>query len=451
MNITKKHFMLLISLSILLTILCGCSEDNKPSSLSNTPMVMNMYVNSDDKRTIAAITEFNYENKVQIHYQQISTDQIRSGEYMKKVTTEIMAGEGPDILLESAYSFPALDKIVESKVFCDLDQYINEDKQFKLSDFNTKVLDCGVINKKRYYIPLNFRIHTLFSGSNLLQKNNISIDDSKWTLKDLHDIQTQYIKNQKAEKYVISTDLNAIVESGWTDYINISQKEVKFDSKDFIRLLEEYKTIYPSILTWSKIKYPELYFEYMKNDSLLFAYGDISPSLVWDYNSAVSKILNSQIKVFLYPGINGKNHPTGIVNEFIAINDSSKNKQEAFEFIKLLLSEKYQNYPYNVFLPVNKKASKSFVNNFTGDNGNNRTDVQQFIPSNQSRYTSVPLPDDICKQINNYIEDMDTCAYVDPNILKMINEEVASFIQGKQTSTQAAKMINNRVSIYLNE
>jgi ABC-type glycerol-3-phosphate transport system substrate-binding protein len=188
----------------------------------------------------------------------------------------------------------------------------------------------------------------------------------------------------------------------------------------------------------------------MKNDSLLFASQDLSPIAIWGYNTAVNKILKSQMELFLPPGISGKNHPTGIVNQFIAINNSSKYQQEAFEFIKLLLSEKYQNYTYTAYLPVNKKASKSLVYKYTGDTGI-RTDVVDFIPVGESPYNLVPLSNDICKQMNNYIEDMDSCYYVDDNILKMINEEVDSFIQGKQTSAQAAKIINNRVSIYLNE
>jgi multiple sugar transport system substrate-binding protein len=448
MNLIKKHFMFLICLSILLlTILSGCSDADTPSALTTTQNTMNMYVKSYDSHTLAAIKAFNTINKVQIHPSIIADDQIANDEYLKKITTEISVGEGPDILLDSAFSFPALNKIAESQVFCDLDKYINADKQLKLSDFYSKVMDCGVFNEKRYYIPLNFNIFVLWSSNNFLHKYNVSIDDSKWTLKDLHDIETEYIKNKNTKKYLISTDFYVLMHINWDNYINMAQKEAKFDSKNFIHLLDEYKTIYPSILDFSKLKRPELFFKYMKNDSLLFAYGGLSPEDVWSYNTAVNKILNSQIKLFLHPGISGNNHPAGTVNEFIAINNSSKNKQEAFNFIKLLLSEEYQ----NTWLPVNKKAFKSLINKYSGDNGNNSTEVFNYIPDNEPRYTSIPLSDNICNQINNYIENMDTCAYVDTNILLMINEEVASFIQGKHTSAQTAKIINDRVSIYLNE
>jgi multiple sugar transport system substrate-binding protein len=197
MSAKKTYFILIIGISILLlTILCGCSESDKPSVSSDTQKTMNMYVKSSDTRTIAAISDFNYANKAQIHYETISYDQMQNGEYMKKLTTEIMAGEGPDIILDSTYSFPGLNKMAKSKVSCDLDQYINKDKQIKLSDFYEKVLDCGVVDNKRYYIPINYQIPILWSSKKMIGNNNIIIDESQWTFSDLHNIQTEYIKNQ---------------------------------------------------------------------------------------------------------------------------------------------------------------------------------------------------------------------------------------------------------------
>jgi hypothetical protein len=46
---------------------------------------------------------------------------------------------------------------------------------------------------------------------------------------------------------------------------------------------------------------------------------------------------------------------------------------------------------------------------------------------------------------------MDNCYYVDENILIMISEEADLFLQRKQTSSQTAKTINNKVNLYLGE
>lgn len=452
MIVKRKFIKILILMCVLLPVISsGCSKDEKASSSSNTQNTLNMYVNYYDKRTLAAIKEFNSTNVVQIHPSIVNNDQIKDDEYLKKLTTSILAGEGPDILLDSPYGFPSLNKIVQNKVFCDLTPYISDDKEFDISNFYTKVLDCGVIDEERYYIPLNFQVPCIWSTTNLLEKNNIMIDGGKWTLNDLKEINTKYIKKQNTKKYLTTADFQYIMASCWNDYINTSQKQAKFDSEAFIRLLDAYKSIYPSILDRSKLKEPESYFEYMKSDSLLFADIDLSSLNVWMINTAANKILNSQIELFLYPGISGENHPSAFVYEFVAINNSCSNKKGAFEFLKLLLSEKYQNFDsYATCMPVNKKAYKSFALKYCGDSGNNKP-IYNYLPLNSTPYTSISLSNSLIKQIDAYFEDIDSCYYIDGNILEMISEEVDLFIQEKQTSSQTAKSINNRVNLYLNE
>lgn len=448
--IYKNTIKMLIVMSLLiLTILSGCSSDNDlPVSEANTPKIINMYVRSYDTRTLSAIKEFNSTSKVQIYTSVINTDEVSNSQYKNKLTTSILAGEGPDIILDLVSSFPSLDKIAENKVFCDLDQYIKEDELLNLSDYYNKILDCGVLNGQRYYIPLNFRIPILWSSKSLTGKNNIIIDESKWTFKDLIKIQSEHI--QTGEKYLIVTDFNSIMETCWNDFINISQKKANFDNKNFIRLLEDYKTIFPSILDYHKLEVPELFLGYMKRDSLLLAFGDTSPESVWINSTAVNKVLNSEIELFLYPGIDGDNQPAGLVEEFVAMNNACKYKTEGYNFIKLLLSEKFQVQDGNLWLPVNKNAYKTILKKYCGADGTDKA-IFNYTPQNDPQYTSVPLSDKSICQLDNYINNMDNCYCIDDNILIMIKKETDLFLQGKQTSSQTAKAINNKVNLYLGE
>lgn len=450
MKIYGSAIKILIIISLLMLLISpGCTSNNDiPDPETNTPKIINMYVRSYDTRTLSAIKEFNSTSKVQIHTSVINTDEISTSEYKNKLTTSILAGEGPDIILDLVSSFPSLNKIVENKVFCNLDQYVNNDEHFNLSDYYNKVLDCGITNGQRYYIPLNFRIPILWSSKSLTSKNNIIIDESKWTFKDLIKIQSEHF--QTAEKYLIVTDFNSIMETSWNDFINISQKKANLDNKNFIQLLEDYKTISPSILNYHTLKVPELFFEYMKKDSLLLAFGDIFPESVWVDSTAVNKILNSEVQLFLYPGIDGDNQPAGLVEEFVAVNNSCKYKTEAYNFIKLLLSEKFQALDGNLWLPVNKNAYNTILEKYCGENGTDRT-IFNYTPGNGPQYTSIPLSDKLIRQLDNYINNMDNCYYLDDNILIMISEEVDLFLQGKQTSSQTAKAINNKVNLYLGE
>lgn len=442
----NKCVILLINVWLLLILLCGCSSDTKP----DTQSIIKMDVKASDLNTLAAVKEFNSKNKVQISVSAITNQQIASNEYRDKRVTSILAGEGPDIILDSMSSFLSFSKVVESNVLCDLNQYIIMDKDLKLSDFYTKVLDMGVINSKRYYIPLNFQIPMLWSSKSLLENNNIEIDDSVWTFEDLMKIKEKFITDKNAQQYLFVTDFYTILQSNWDKYIDITEKKVKFNSDAFIHLLEDYKAIHPYILDYYKLKGPELFIEYMKNNSLLFSFENLAPKSVWINNTAANKVLKSQLELFLYPGIDGNNHPIGFAGEFISITNSCKNKKDASQFIKLLLSEKFQADEENLSIPINKRAYKTVLNRYYGDEGNNKL-IYNYADADKPQYTSISLSDGIITRINKFIDNMDSCYYIDANILYMVNEEVESFLSGKQTSSQAANAIQNRVSIYLNE
>lgn len=442
----NKCVILLINVWLLLILLCGCSSDTKP----DTQSIIKMDVKANDLNTLAAVKEFNSKNKVQISVSAITNQQIASNEYRDKRVTSILAWEGPDIILDSMSSFLSFSKVVESNVLCDLNQYIIMDKDLKLSDFYTKVLDMGVINSKRYYIPLNFQIPMLWSSKSLLENNNIEIDDSVWTFEDLMKIKEKFITDKNAQQYLFVTDFYTILQSNWDKYIDITEKKVKFNSDAFIHLLEDYKAIHPYILDYYKLKGPELFIEYMKNNSLLFSFENLAPKSVWINNTAANKVLKSQLELFLYPGIDGNNHPIGFAGEFISITNSCKNKKDASQFIKLLLSEKFQADEENLSIPINKRAYKTVLNRYYGDEGNNKL-IYNYADADKPQYTSISLSDGIITRINKFIDNMDSCYYIDANILYMVNEEVESFLSGKQTSSQAANAIQNRVSIYLNE
>ncbi len=442
----NKCVILLINIWLLLILSCGCSSDTKP----DTQSIIKMDVKAYDLNTLAAVKEFNSKNKVQISVSAITNQQIAGNEYRDKRVTSILAGEGPDIILDSMSSFLSFSKVVESNVLCDLNQYISMDKDFKFSDFYTKVLDMGVIDSKRYYIPLNFQIPMLWSSRSLLENNNIEIDDSVWTFEDLMKIKEKFITDKNAQQYLFVTDFYTILQSNWDKYIDITEKKVKFNSDEFIHLLEDYKAIHPYILDYYKLKGPELFIEYMKNNSLLFSFENLAPKSVWINNTAANKVLKSQLELFLYPGVDGNNHPIGFAGEFISITNSCKNKKDAYQFIKLLLSEKFQADEENLSIPINKHAYKAVLNRYYGDEGNNKL-IYNYADADKPQYTSIPLSDDIIKSMNKFINNMYSCYYIDANILYIVNEQVESFILGKQTSAQAANAIQNRVSIYLNE
>lgn len=70
-----------------------------------------------------------------------------------QLTTELMAGKGPDIITSAELSLlsSSTEKLIKQGVFANIDDIISnsEDKdKLKLSDYNSNILDAGVYDGK---------------------------------------------------------------------------------------------------------------------------------------------------------------------------------------------------------------------------------------------------------------------------------------------------------------
>lgn len=70
-----------------------------------------------------------------------------------QLTTELMAGKGPDIITSGELSLlsSSTEKLIKQGVFANIDDIISnsEDKdKLKLSDYNSNILDAGVYDGK---------------------------------------------------------------------------------------------------------------------------------------------------------------------------------------------------------------------------------------------------------------------------------------------------------------
>lgn len=86
-----------------------------------------------------------------------------------------MAGKGPDIITSGELSLlsSSTEKLIKQGVFANIDDIISnsEDKdKLKLSDYNSNILDAGIYDGKRYFIPVTFEPQILLSSSSKLSK-----------------------------------------------------------------------------------------------------------------------------------------------------------------------------------------------------------------------------------------------------------------------------------------
>lgn len=374
--------------------------------------------------------------------------------YVTKLTTAIMAGEGPDILYFNPQIFNSLNKTVATGVFTDLDALIARDNTFKDLDLNANAMKAGIYDGKRYFIPVRYQLPVMVSTQGMLEKNGISIDD-KWTLDDLRNIVLDYA-SATGNRYFFSAQVsfNLLLQSCGMDFIDYDARKSHFQSQEFIELLKVYKDIYPFIMPADDPAMGELPAESMQNNRYVVDVSfSLSPEQLYIWNAIYSEVLGESQVLLPFPTLKpGEGRPIRIMN-VAAINETCKNKQAALDFIEELLSldiqsalDKHGNSNLTLGMPVNREALRKDLEYFTSPS------CQVGVLSTGTRsFSPLAIPENLASRFNALNNSISVPVSRDQAIKNMIDEGVQSFIEGKRTAEQAAKDIDDKVNLFLNE
>ena len=138
---------------------------------------LTMYIMDYDTTAKNAVEKFNNTHKnVQIKiksFAMTAVDDLRS-----KLMYGLNNNQGPDIILCEQSLLPNLSVFLGKGSFCDLNTLINSDKSFKQSDYFEKVLEYGMYKGQRYVIPLSFKIGSLYTTKDILDRKSTRLNSS---------------------------------------------------------------------------------------------------------------------------------------------------------------------------------------------------------------------------------------------------------------------------------
>lgn len=228
----KNRIAIILTLQFIITVFAfsGCGESTASSNSSKLT-----YCAYYEDAICDIIKRYNkYCTKHYDESYQIEIVEFESQEEMKlKMSTEIMAGEGPDIFsLSQKLPF---EKMAANSTLLDVDELINTYySEINFDDYNTKVMESGVINGKRYFVPLAYSIDAFISTEETLGKYNlVSTDFSYEALNDA--------LSQSGESYSLfgSTEDNLnFFYSFLAQFFDYNSSEIEFDTKDFSKSLD---------------------------------------------------------------------------------------------------------------------------------------------------------------------------------------------------------------------
>ncbi len=429
MLISRRIVPFIITFVIVL-IIVSCSTGEKKQGEAGASL--SIYLRDYDTNIKNAVYEFNKDNKnIEIKQTEFSSEQYT--DYQERLKTELVSGNGPDIIYFKSYDLPELSKYMDKGMFYDLNSLIGKDKSFKLSDYNQKVIDCGIYKDKRYIIPLSYYMDAFVTTEQIIDDTGINIKDLGTSLADIEKKAAGYFADgSEAPQYFFQyLNLSSIVQNTKTSFADMENKAAKFASQEFINLLEGYKEIF-------KHNYPE---DKLKGiisiKDTLGLLNDKQLAMIpiqLQGSKAVNTIFSahvSEIDLKVYPQLSPDTDGCIMAkpSEFVAISAKCKNPEKAFEFIKMLLSEKYQSNELTGYIPVNTAAYEKEKKSNLGTN----TAVREMI-----------------LRLDGMIGSMETCILMDNSILDIVNEEIDNFLNGTNTAAKTAQSIQDKTVAYFN-
>ena len=370
-----------------------------------------------------------------------------SEEEMKlKMSTEIMAGEGPDIFsLSQKLPF---EKLTDSKTIADVNELISEfSYDIGIDNCDSKIMDAGVIDGKRYFIPLFYSPDVFITTEETLNKYNLT--SSEFSFKALSE---ELSKNKKEYSLFGSADDNiAFFYSFLDQYIDFNSGNTEFNSDKFSEDLDSIYSLIKNDTTDENVYY-FLYENINNGASILYKEMPAFSIIVKTYSCL--KYLGST-PVFVNNYNMDDDSISASTDVGIAVNDNCKNKEKLLPFIKYCLSCDVQKNMSEecMYLPVNSDAMEKCI-----DSIDEVIDFEDLIVSDKEKAIVETAESAAIRDYKYIINNITKCNLYSFNYLSdtyfnssVISDIVDKYLNGDISKEKFIRQLTAATEIYLKE
>lgn len=470
--IMKKLSALILTLIFVVGLLLSACENQEVSTQDQSNIAQSKPSPDGDKLTFYCVGEYgdelyefikyynkycavndNFEDSVEFVYFE-STPELNA-----VLSTELMAGGGPDIL-SITQGFP-FEKLVNNSSLADVDRILEENNSsLDFSDYNKAVMDSGVFKGKRLIVPLYYRADILFTTKERLALSRAEDNSSFESV-------LKGFQIQNPDMYFINPySVDSFYFSFIRQFIDFENGTTDFESEEFFTLAEAFKEAllkgksYKS-LEDSEFQYSENHSKYLFSANELCFYGGSLTDVARTYMNA----LGDECTLTVCPDFNRKGEVSANVEVGFSINANCKKRDKAAKFIEYLLSEKSQGYfgggrddtwSTGLALPVKNSVFENSVNealkyswHFSDELAKTDEYVIETVKLKNKFLTEeyLPLLENI-SSVNLYGYFSQTESYLYKNVIGDILED---YLSDKITTQKLVFRLTSAINIYMNE
>lgn len=394
-----------------------------------------LYMNYNMREHVIKFNRTNEEYRINIKTY-VDDDSSNWEDAQTQFQADVASGTAGDFFVADGNI--SVDNLIAKGALADLSGLIDKDEVLNRDDFISNILDILSVDGKLYCVAESFYINTLVGKT-----SDVGTGKS-WSFKDVVELVKSHPDSQLMQ-YVTKTDgLSTMVMYSMDSFYNSETGECKFDSEDFISLLELCNT-FPKEYDYDSGESESTASLLRSGKVLLTSVNMSSFSDIQMYPALYGEPVN-----FIgFPTNSGSGSVVGFNNRF-CVAAKSKNKEGAWAFIRsFLLPDNQNKLDWN--LPVNKAAFEQKIADAMKEQDDNGGVTNSTWWYDDVEITIGPLTEEDAQAVRDMVYNATTEAAYDQQLMNIITEEAEYYFNGEKSAQEIAGIIQSRAQLYIDE
>lgn len=393
-----------------------------------------------------AIVQFSKEH---LEYQIEIRDYLEADDPVVQMNTEVIAGKAPDIL---DVSYISLEQYIGKGLLENLTPYMERDSEIGMRDLIPSVSETIAEDNNTYFVAPSFDLYSLAAGKETVGEKE------GWTLEEMKGVLKQKNKDVNAFYWNNKMDvLYTLLEMNVADFVDWSTGKCYFEGEEFQELLVLVNQIgSDGISEQSDDLSAES--DAIQNGTVLFWEGCVDLAQLYMNR----RTFGDEVTYIGYPNEDKEgsyfrfNHP-------FAIYSKSKEKDAAWEFIRIFMTKEYQGKMdlYDSSMPTRQDCFDLMVEANLANEAYTNEMGQDIIPGELwSTYSLIyndmsneknPLTKKEADELIALVGKTKRCVSYEDALMNIIQEEAERYFVGEKSLGDTVKIIENRAETYVNE
>ena len=361
-------------------------------------------------------------------------------EATQQMLTEVMAGEGPDLIFFDGSGMD-IEKMVRRGVFADMEPFFEADG-FDWSGYNPGVMDAGVWGGQRLVIPLLYNFPMLYTSQTALDETGFSTENCDTFGGLLDEIEAmQADPGQTREVFRAKFTFYDFAHYAGIPYVDYGRQKADLSSPELERGAEIFKDL--GGLELGFIDYGIDSAADVRDGIALWT----CPFPPVDGFFTGPEVINTFDDMVMMPIRDIDGGIQAEVTWAVAVRNNSPNLQNAYDFIKYLLSEEYHletlDYRWQYY-SVLDSANEAYFQDYVFNRA-----APLVPPENSYGLDTVDVRQEDFDELMDYTRQITGAYYNCTETIFLRN--MRGFISGEVSYEDAVKEAERQMNLYLSE